>query len=143
MLVLTREINESIMIGDDIEVTLSGIYMGDEARINIHAPKKTPVHRKEIYDKILKNGDKRAKNNISKQFEDSHDATEYGTLSLGRKKSEAIMIGNDIKITITGFKGDRVLIGIQAPKTVKILRKELCGEIKRQEAAAPSDPSNE
>lgn len=52
MLVLSRQINESIMIGDAIEVTIVDIK-GDKVRIGIAAPKDIPVHRKEIYLAIL------------------------------------------------------------------------------------------
>lgn len=53
MLVLTRNIHESIMIGDDIEVTVLGVK-GAQVRIGINAPKDVGVHRRQIYDKIQK-----------------------------------------------------------------------------------------
>jgi carbon storage regulator len=43
--------NESIIIGDDIEVTIVGVR-GDKVRLGIEAPKRVPVHRKEIYEAI-------------------------------------------------------------------------------------------
>jgi carbon storage regulator len=51
MLVLARRTNESIMIGDDIEVVVIDIK-GDQVKLGIKAPKKVTVHRKEIYDEI-------------------------------------------------------------------------------------------
>lgn len=51
MLILTRRIGEVIMIGDDVRVTVLGIN-GSQVRIGIDAPKATPVHREEIYNKI-------------------------------------------------------------------------------------------
>lgn len=51
MLVLARKINESIMIGDDIEVVVIDIK-GDQVKLGIKAPKKITVHRKEIYEEI-------------------------------------------------------------------------------------------
>lgn len=51
MLVLARRINESIMIGDDIEVVVIDIK-GDQVKVGVKAPKKITVHRKEIYDEI-------------------------------------------------------------------------------------------
>ena len=51
MLVLARRINESIMIGDDIEVIVIDIK-GDQVKVGVKAPKKITVHRKEIYDEI-------------------------------------------------------------------------------------------
>ena len=51
MLVLSRQIDESIMIGDDVEITIVDVR-GDKVRLGITAPKKIPVHRREIYDAI-------------------------------------------------------------------------------------------
>ena len=51
MLVLSRQRDESIMIGDDIEITIVDVR-GDKVRLGITAPKQIPVHRREIYDAI-------------------------------------------------------------------------------------------
>jgi carbon storage regulator len=51
MLVLTRKSNQSIMIGDDIEVTVLSI-MGEKVRIGIQAPRDIPVFRTEVYLEI-------------------------------------------------------------------------------------------
>jgi carbon storage regulator len=51
MLVLTRKGNQSIMIGDDIEVSVLAI-MGEKVRIGIEAPRTVPVFRKEVYLEI-------------------------------------------------------------------------------------------
>lgn len=51
MLVLTRKCNQSIMIGDDIEVSVLAI-MGEKVRIGIQAPRDVPVFRKEVYLEI-------------------------------------------------------------------------------------------
>jgi carbon storage regulator len=51
MLVLTRKSNQSIMIGDDIEVSVLAI-MGEKVRIGIEAPRSVPVFRKEVYLEI-------------------------------------------------------------------------------------------
>ena len=51
MLVLSRQRDESIMIGDDVEITIVDVR-GDKVRLGISAPKKIPVHRREIYDAI-------------------------------------------------------------------------------------------
>lgn len=51
MLVLARQLEEVIMIGDDIQVTVVAIR-GDKIRLGITAPKDVGVHRKEVYDAI-------------------------------------------------------------------------------------------
>jgi len=51
MLVLSRQRDETIMIGDDIEITIVDIR-GDKVRLGITAPATIPVHRKEVYDAI-------------------------------------------------------------------------------------------
>jgi carbon storage regulator len=51
MLVLTRRSGESIVIGDDVEVTILGID-GQKVRVGVQAPSSVPVHRREIYLEI-------------------------------------------------------------------------------------------
>jgi carbon storage regulator len=51
MLVLSRQKDESIMIGDDVEITIVDVR-GDKVRLGITAPRSIPVHRKEVYNAI-------------------------------------------------------------------------------------------
>ena len=51
MLVLTRKSNQSIMIGDDIEISVLAV-MGEKVRIGIEAPRSVPVFRREVYVEI-------------------------------------------------------------------------------------------
>ena len=51
MLVLTRKVNQSIVIGDDIEVVVLEVR-GEQIRLGIKAPRDVVVHRKEIYEQI-------------------------------------------------------------------------------------------
>jgi carbon storage regulator len=59
VLVLTRKKNESIVIGDNIEITVVDIQ-GDQVRIGINAPKNVSIHRKEIYLEIQSENKKAA-----------------------------------------------------------------------------------
>ncbi|MAJ90977.1 MAG: carbon storage regulator [Legionellales bacterium] len=51
MLILTRRVGESLMIGDNVDITVLGIR-GNQVRIGINAPKDVSVHREEIYERI-------------------------------------------------------------------------------------------
>ena len=59
-------------------------------------------------------------------------------LALSRKKNEAIVINNDIEITVLEVKGDQVKIGITAPKEVPIYRKEVYLQIQEENQAVAS-----
>ncbi|MCR9216998.1 MAG: carbon storage regulator CsrA [Phycisphaerales bacterium] len=76
MLVLSRQRDETIMIGDDIEITVVDVR-GDKVRLGINAPAKIAVHRKEVYEAI------RAENERAARVE-SDDLVELSKSALGR-----------------------------------------------------------
>lgn len=64
MLALSRKVNESIMIGNDIEITVLEVK-GDQVKIGINAPKAVPVYRKEIYLQIKESNKEAAETTAS------------------------------------------------------------------------------
>lgn len=56
MLILTRRVGETVMIGDDIVVTVLGVK-GNQVRVGVKAPRDVTVHREEIFERIKREGD--------------------------------------------------------------------------------------
>ena len=79
MLVLTRKSNQSIMIGDDIEVSVLAI-MGEKVRIGIQAPRDVPVFRKEVYLEI--------KEERADERRDARDEVDAALRGLGEDKPQ-------------------------------------------------------
>jgi len=69
MLILTRNIDQTLVVGDDVTITILGVR-GNQIRIGIDAPKEVSVHRKEIYDRIQKE-------KISNKLQDSGKGVTY------------------------------------------------------------------
>lgn len=56
MLILTRRVGETVMIGEEVAITVLGVK-GNQVRIGIKAPRDTPVHREEIFERIRREVD--------------------------------------------------------------------------------------
>ena len=78
MLILTRRIGETLMVGDDVTVTVLGVK-GNQVRIGLNAPKDVSVHREEIYQRIQQ--EKQGGAPITKTYSDS----DYGQDDLGNR----------------------------------------------------------
>lgn len=83
MLVLSRQRDETIMIGDDVEITIVDIR-GDKVRLGITAPRHIQVHRKEVYDAIKRENEQAAK----MRPKDMTDAMERESDARKRKESD-------------------------------------------------------
>jgi carbon storage regulator len=145
MLVLSRKKNERIVINNDITVVVVEIR-GDKVRLGVRAPKEIPVHRREVYEAIKRG----AAGTPSTQQEGSADPSvqdtpqtqevtvaveqmeKGGFLVLSRKKNESIVIGDSITIVVVEIRGDKVRLGLEAPKEVPVHRGEVQDAIERE-----------
>jgi carbon storage regulator len=73
MLVLSRQKDESIMIGDEVEITIVDVR-GDKVRLGITAPKHIPVHRREIYDAIQREKAQKIDGEVQASGNNEHEA---------------------------------------------------------------------
>ena len=71
MLILTRRVGETVMIGDDVTITVLGVK-GNQVRVGINAPKHVAVHREEIYERI-----KREQHNDSEDVSEKPKTAEF------------------------------------------------------------------
>ena len=63
-------------------------------------------------------------------------------LVLTRKSNQSIMIGDDIEVSVLSIMGEKVRIGIQAPRDIPVFRREVYLEIQQEDGAAPAPPAS-
>jgi carbon storage regulator len=78
MLILTRRVGETVMIGDDVTITVLGVK-GNQVRVGINAPKSVAVHREEIYERI-KREQQPDRNAPDDAPDEPHKAAEYASV---------------------------------------------------------------
>ena len=132
MLVLSRTRNKSIMIGDDVEIIAKDIQ-DDKVGLKITAPDNVPILMKEIWDAIqLNEGQKKEFQDQQETQEPVIGATDRCAPVLFLKKNESIMIGDDVEIMIVRIRGNKVRLGITAPKEIPVHRREIYDAIQRE-----------
>jgi carbon storage regulator len=73
MLILTRRVGETVMIGNDVTVTILGVK-GNQVRVGINAPKNVAVHREEIYERIKREQQGDSQGDAEGESQDSEPA---------------------------------------------------------------------
>jgi carbon storage regulator len=115
MLVLSRQRDETIMIGDEIEITVVDIR-GDKVRLGINAPTRIAVHRKEVYEAIRKENEQAAmmQSTTAKDLGVAR-AVAGATISAGKLRSSASKLSAGAASAPTGPPSDAESIRMPPP----------------------------
>jgi len=130
MLVLSRKQNESIIIGDVIEVTVVEIR-GDKVRLGVIAPAEIPVHRREVWDAIAREAPPTSQ--PIEKLVGPGQVPRGPMFVLSRKKNESIIINDSITVVVVEIRGDKVRLGIESPKEVPPHRREVFEALRRMD----------
>lgn len=137
VLVLSRRRDEQIVIGNTRVVIVD--IRGDKVRLGIVAPSDIAVHRQEIEEAIKQ---ERAQKGEPPMQSVAYPAALYqGTaLVLSRKKNESVVINHEVTVVVVEIRGDKVRLGVEAPKEVPVHRLEVLEAILRQPPPAEAPP---
>ncbi len=125
-LVLTRHLDESIMIGDEVEVQVVGIKAG-AVRLKIVAPRSISVHRREVFDAIRETP---AVAPPAREPAPARPGKPPGGLVLTRSPLQSIMIGDEVELVVVEIRPTTVKIKILAPRSVAVHRREVFDSIR-------------
>ena len=127
-LVLTRHLGESIMIGDEVEVSVAGIRSGT-VRLKVVAPRTIAVHRREIFDSIQSAPALAEPAHVLEPVR-PRPGKPSGGLVLARSVRQSIMIGEDVEIGVVDVRPSTVKLRISAPKSIPVHRREIFESLK-------------
>jgi carbon storage regulator len=131
MLVMSRKKDDSIIINDDITITVVDIRP-DKVRLGVEAPREVPVHRGEAYE--VGAPPKSTAN------DDNKPQRKPQMCVVPRRKNESIIINDDITIIVVDIREDKVRLGIEVPKEVPCHRKEVYDAIQRMRTESSDGP---
>jgi carbon storage regulator len=146
MLVLSRKRDEEIMIGKTVKIMVVDIR-GDKVRLGTQAPADLEVHRGEVWLKRLEQIAAQRHTSVDELREEFQRGELnplffYGPdprnlppgLVLSRQRDEVINIGGQVSIVVVDICGDKVRLGIEAPKELQLHRLEVFNAIERGNA---------
>lgn len=129
MLILMRRPGESILIGDEIVVTVVG-FERNRVKVGVKAPRHIPVDREEVAERKARNEPPPPSTHPA-QAEASQPSSKSGMLVVMRRPGERILVGSAIVVVVVGFERNRVRLGIIAPRGIPVDREEIADKKKR------------